>query len=31
MQSRFPEAVIRRIVGVLVLVIGVRYLLAGLG
>jgi uncharacterized protein len=31
MQSRLPETVIRRIVGVLVLVIGVRYLWSGLG
>ena len=30
MQSRLPETVIRRIVGVLVLVIGARYLWAGL-
>jgi uncharacterized protein len=31
LQSRLPEVVIRRIVGLLVLVIGVRYLWTGLG
>ena len=31
LQSRLPEQVIRRIVGILVVAIGVRYLWAGLG
>ena len=31
LQSRLPDALIRRLVGVLVVAIGVRYLWAGLG
>jgi len=30
-QSRLPDAMIRRLVGILVMVIGIRYLWSGLG